>query len=164
MQVELTLLVRNSLGLHSSTSAYLVHRLQLFEEHAFSIGRPYSTKLVDATSMLEILQLGIGFGETVRLIVDGPDAESVGRRVHDYFEERMAEEEVSRWLYLIINDLQIIEPQDIAKALWDHSELDLKHLLRLQTSEQIVDRLLAGINANEVSLDDLRTSLLSCFA
>ena len=62
--------VVNSVGLHASPATFLIQKANEFKS---SIWIENEERKVNAKSLLGVLSLGIGQGESVNIIGDGPD-------------------------------------------------------------------------------------------
>ena len=69
--IQVTVEVRNPSGLHARPGALLVRAARTF---ASRILVRYGTKTANAKSIVDVLSLGVGYGATIVLEADGPDA------------------------------------------------------------------------------------------
>jgi len=68
---EITLIIKNDVGLHARPAAIFVQKACQFES---SINVTYDGKKVNAKSILGILSLGAGHGAVIRVEAEGPDS------------------------------------------------------------------------------------------
>lgn len=75
MTLERTVTIVPEAGLHARPASAFVQAVNGHEAEV-SAGRP-DGDLVQAGSMIAVTSLGIGQGEEIKLVADGPDAEAV---------------------------------------------------------------------------------------
>jgi phosphocarrier protein NPr/phosphocarrier protein len=80
----------NRLGLHARASAKLVETASRFNS-SIRIGR--GERLVDARSIMSLLMLGAGQGSSLRLEVNGDDADAAFAAVSALIADRFGESE-----------------------------------------------------------------------
>lgn len=84
---EVTIL--NKSGLHARPAATFVREAQ---RHACEIRVAKGERVADAKSILGVLSLGVGQGDTVRLEVDGPGEKEALAALVKLVEDRLGEE------------------------------------------------------------------------
>lgn len=75
MSVERTVTIVPEAGLHARPAAAFVEAVNDHEAEV-TAGQP-DDDLVQAESMIAVTSLGVGEGDELRLVADGPDAEAV---------------------------------------------------------------------------------------
>lgn len=80
--VEMTVFIRDELGLHARPAAKLAQAAQQFESR---ITLEYDNMTVDAKSILDILSLAAGRGASLTLRCSGHDADSAARVLEELF-------------------------------------------------------------------------------
>lgn len=70
-----TVVIGSKVGLHARPASLFVQAASA-SHHTVTISKP-SGESANATSILSILALGVGFGETITLTVDGERAEDI---------------------------------------------------------------------------------------
>ncbi|EMA08829.1 Phosphocarrier protein HPr [Haloarcula vallismortis] len=75
MTVERTVTIVPEAGLHARPASAFVQTVNDHEAEV-SAGRP-DGDLVQAASMIAVTSLGVGQGDDIKLVADGPDAEAV---------------------------------------------------------------------------------------
>ena len=75
MTVERTVTIVPEAGLHARPASAFVQAVNDYDAEV-SAGRP-DGDLVQAASMIAITSLGIGHGEDIKLVADGPEAAAV---------------------------------------------------------------------------------------
>jgi phosphotransferase system HPr (HPr) family protein len=88
--IETEILIINKLGLHARAAAKLVGVTSQFQAR-IQLGR--GTRLIDAKSIMALLMLGAGKGTTLRLLVEGADAEAAHAAVVELVNNRFDEAE-----------------------------------------------------------------------
>jgi len=88
--IETDILIINKLGLHARAAAKLVGVTSQFQAK-IQLGR--GGRLVDAKSIMALLMMGAGKGTTLRLVVDGPDADAAHDAVLTLVNNRFDEAE-----------------------------------------------------------------------
>lgn len=83
-QVEIT----NKLGLHARASAKLVQMLQGFKSNAWLIHRG---REINAKSIMGVMMLAAGIGQTITLRTDGPDEIAALDAMADLFARKFDE-------------------------------------------------------------------------
>ncbi|MBS0439522.1 MAG: HPr family phosphocarrier protein [Proteobacteria bacterium] len=83
-QVEIT----NKLGLHARASAKLVQMLQGFKSNAWLIHRG---REINAKSIMGVMMLAAGIGQTITLRTDGPDETAALDAMADLFARKFDE-------------------------------------------------------------------------
>lgn len=78
----------NKLGLHARPAALFVQRANKFVS---DIIVEKETKKINAKSIMGIMSLGVGKGDTIRLITDGPDEEEAMEELVDFIENKLLE-------------------------------------------------------------------------
>lgn len=72
----------NRLGLHARAAAKLVRLAAKFES---SVTLAFNDTSANAKSILDVLALAAGYGKTVEIVVDGPDAEDAMTQIEQLF-------------------------------------------------------------------------------
>lgn len=88
--IETEIEIINKLGLHARAAAKLV---SLTAQYQSKIQLKRGDRSIDAKSIMALLMLGAGKGSTLRLIVDGPDAEAAHAAVVNLINNRFDEAE-----------------------------------------------------------------------
>lgn len=88
--IETEIEIINKLGLHARAAAKLVSVTVQFQS---KIQLGLNGRLIDAKSIMALLMLGAGKGTTLRLIVDGTDAEAAHAAVVTLIQNRFDEAE-----------------------------------------------------------------------
>ncbi|MDI1300643.1 MAG: HPr family phosphocarrier protein [bacterium] len=88
--IETEIEIINKLGLHARAAAKLVGVTAQFQS---SIQLGLGSRVIDAKSIMALLMLGAGKGTTLRLVVDGSDAEAAHAAVVALFNNRFDEAE-----------------------------------------------------------------------
>ncbi|MBX0325468.1 HPr family phosphocarrier protein [Halomicroarcula sp. F13] len=81
MSVERTVTIVPEAGLHARPAAAFVEAVNDYEAEV-TAGQP-GDDLVQAGSMIAVTSLGVGEGDELRLVADGPDAEAVLDELED---------------------------------------------------------------------------------
>jgi len=76
--MEKTFILNDPLGFHARPAAVVVG---IFAKAASKVTITAKGKTVDGKSILQVLSLGVKGGDEVKIIVDGPDAETVLKSV-----------------------------------------------------------------------------------
>ncbi len=88
--IETEIEIINKLGLHARAAAKLVGVTAQFQS---TIQLGLGSRVIDAKSIMALLMLGAGKGTTLRLVVDGSDAEAAHAAVVALFNKRFDEAE-----------------------------------------------------------------------
>ncbi|KXG74936.1 HPr family phosphocarrier protein [Thermotalea metallivorans] len=80
--------INNKLGLHARPAALFVQTANKFVS---DIIVEKGTKKINAKSIMGIMSLGVGKGDTIRLITDGPDEEEALEELMDFIENKLLE-------------------------------------------------------------------------
>lgn len=88
--IETEINIINKLGLHARAAAKLVGVTAQFQSN---IQLGLDSRVIDAKSIMALLMLGAGNGTTLRLIVEGSDAEAAHAAVVALFNNRFDEAE-----------------------------------------------------------------------
>jgi len=88
--IETEIEIINKLGLHARAAAKLVGVTAQFQS---KIQLGLGSRVIDAKSIMALLMLGAGKGTTLRLMVDGSDAEAAHAAVVTLFNNRFDEAE-----------------------------------------------------------------------
>jgi phosphocarrier protein NPr len=88
--IETEIEIINKLGLHARAAAKLV---SVTAQYQSKIQLKRGDRSIDAKSIMALLMLGAGKGSTLRLIVDGPDAEAAHAAVVNLISNRFDEAE-----------------------------------------------------------------------
>jgi phosphocarrier protein len=86
--VECEITISNKLGLHARASAKLVQRLQGFKSNAWLIHRG---REVNAKSIMGVMMLAAGCGQTLTLRADGEDEREALAAMVDLFNRKFDE-------------------------------------------------------------------------
>ena len=77
--------IRNRAGIHCRPSGVILNAIRdEFPGHRFTLAA--KGEEIELDSMLDLLSLGLGRGDTARLEVEGPDAEKALERIGGLFE------------------------------------------------------------------------------
>lgn len=88
--IETEIEIINKLGLHARAAAKLVGVTAQFQS---KIQLGLGSRVIDAKSIMALLMLGAGKGTTLRLVVEGSDAEAAHAAVVTLFNNRFDEAE-----------------------------------------------------------------------
>jgi phosphocarrier protein NPr/phosphocarrier protein len=88
--IDTEVLIINKLGLHARAAAKLVGVTTQFQAR-IQLGK--GERLVDAKSIMALLMQGAGKGTTLRLVIDGPDADAAHAAVLTLINNRFDEAE-----------------------------------------------------------------------
>ncbi len=88
-QLEKTLRVVNSLGIHARPAAMIVRAMQKYDGHIYLI---YNGNSRNAKSILQILSLGAPKDAEIVAIADGKDAQAALEDLEEIFESGFGEE------------------------------------------------------------------------
>jgi len=80
--------ITNKVGLHARPATFLIQKAN---EFTGSIWLEKDERRVNAKSLLGVLSLGIGVGESVKIISDGPDEEEAVNVLYDLITSEFAE-------------------------------------------------------------------------
>ncbi len=86
---EITLEIKNRLGLHLRAASTLMQALKPFTS---SVTLSWGNKQANARSVTSLIMLGAGIGTKLKVIAEGPDAEATLEAVKTLFEERFGED------------------------------------------------------------------------
>ena len=86
--IDTTVDVINKLGLHARASGKLIEVTTKFRS-SIQIGK--GEKLVDAKNIMSLLMIGAGKGKTLRLVIDGADAEKAEDEIKALFAAKFYE-------------------------------------------------------------------------
>jgi phosphocarrier protein len=86
--VEREITISNKLGLHARASAKLVQRLQDFKANAWLVHRG---REVNAKSIMGVMMLAAGCGQTITLRADGVDEHAALEAMADLFARKFDE-------------------------------------------------------------------------
>lgn len=86
--IEREVLISNKLGLHARASAKLVQLLQGFKTEAFLV---YRGREVNAKSIMGVMMLAAGVGNTILLRTDGEEEASAMDALVDLFARKFDE-------------------------------------------------------------------------
>ncbi len=87
---ETRLVITNKVGLHARPARLLVQTAAQFQSQ---IQLQYGEKAANAKSIVGILKLGAGLGETIVLRAEGKDAEEAVKTLADLVNRKFDEEE-----------------------------------------------------------------------
>lgn len=88
--IETDICIINKLGLHARAAAKLVNVTARYQSK-IQLGK--DGRLIDAKSIMALLMLGAGKGTTLRLIIDGKDAEAAQEAITSLVNNRFDEAE-----------------------------------------------------------------------
>jgi Phosphotransferase System HPr (HPr) Family len=80
--------ITNKVGLHARPATFLIQKAN---EFSASIWLEKDERRVNAKSLLGVLSLGVGAGESVKVISDGPDEEDAVNVLYDLITSEFAE-------------------------------------------------------------------------
>jgi len=86
--LEREVTISNKLGLHARASAKLVQLLQGFKSNAWLV---HSGREINAKSIMGVMMLAAGVGNTITLRCDGPDESAALAAMADLFERKFDE-------------------------------------------------------------------------
>jgi len=86
--LEREIMITNKLGLHARASAKLVQLLQNYKSNAFLI---YRGREINAKSIMGVMMLAAGVGNTITLRTDGDDEEAAMNEMAALFERKFDE-------------------------------------------------------------------------
>ena len=86
--LEREITISNKLGLHARASAKLVQLLQGFKSNAWLIHRG---REINAKSIMGVMMLAAGVGQTITLRTDGPDETAALDAMADLFARKFDE-------------------------------------------------------------------------
>jgi phosphocarrier protein len=86
--IEREVTISNKLGLHARASAKLVQLLQGFKSNAWLVHRG---REINAKSIMGVMMLAAGVGQTITIRADGPDENSVLDAMADLFARKFDE-------------------------------------------------------------------------
>jgi phosphocarrier protein len=86
--LEREIKITNKLGLHARASAKLVQLLQGFKSNAWLVHRG---REINAKSIMGVMMLAAGVGNTITLRADGPDESAALAAMADLFERKFDE-------------------------------------------------------------------------
>jgi phosphocarrier protein HPr len=86
--LEREVMISNKLGLHARASAKLVQLLQGFKSNAWLVHRG---REINAKSIMGVMMLAAGVGQTITIRADGPDEGAVLDAMADLFERKFDE-------------------------------------------------------------------------
>jgi phosphocarrier protein len=76
--------IRNKAGIHCRPSSMIIAEVEKFPGHEFTLATENGSSTL--SSILDLLSLGIQYGEEVLLTVKGPEEEKAGKIVADLLE------------------------------------------------------------------------------
>ena len=88
IMIEREVMISNKLGLHARASAKLVQLLQGFKSNAWLVHRG---REINAKSIMGVMMLAAGIGQTITIRADGPDESAVLAAMADLFERKFDE-------------------------------------------------------------------------
>ncbi|MBO5724942.1 MAG: HPr family phosphocarrier protein [Lentisphaeria bacterium] len=77
--------IRNKAGIHCRPSSMILLEMEKFPNHKFKIVTEKGTGS-ELGSILDLLALGLQYGESAVLTVQGPDEEKAGKAIADLLE------------------------------------------------------------------------------
>jgi len=86
--LEREIMITNKLGLHARASAKLVQLLQNYKSNAYLT---YRGREINAKSIMGVMMLAAGVGNTITLRTDGVDEEAAMNDMADLFERKFDE-------------------------------------------------------------------------
>ena len=86
--LEREVTISNKLGLHARASAKLVQLLQGFKSNAWLVHRG---REINAKSIMGVMMLAAGIGQTITIRADGPDEVAVLDAMTDLFARKFDE-------------------------------------------------------------------------
>jgi len=86
--LEREVTISNKLGLHARASAKLVQLLQGFKSNAWLVHRG---REINAKSIMGVMMLAAGIGQTITIRADGPDESAVLDAMADLFARKFDE-------------------------------------------------------------------------
>jgi len=86
--LEREVMISNKLGLHARASAKLVQLLQGFKSNAWLVHRG---REINAKSIMGVMMLAAGVGQTITIRADGPDEGAVLAAMAELFERKFDE-------------------------------------------------------------------------
>lgn len=86
--IERDVTITNKLGLHARASAKLVQQLQGFKSNAWLV---HHGREINAKSIMGVMMLAAGIGQTVTLRADGPDETAALEAMADLFARKFDE-------------------------------------------------------------------------
>lgn len=86
--IEREVTISNKLGLHARASAKLVQLLQGFKSNAWLVHRG---REINAKSIMGVMMLAAGVGQTITIRADGPDESAVLDAMADLFMRKFDE-------------------------------------------------------------------------
>jgi phosphocarrier protein HPr len=86
--LEREIMITNKLGLHARASAKLVQLLQNYKSNAFLT---YRGREINAKSIMGVMMLAAGVGNTITLRTDGDDEEAAMNEMAALFERKFDE-------------------------------------------------------------------------
>jgi len=86
--LEREVTISNRLGLHARASAKLVQLLQGYKSSAWLVHRG---REVNAKSIMGVMMLAAGVGNTITLRTDGPDEEAALQAMFELFQRKFDE-------------------------------------------------------------------------
>jgi phosphocarrier protein HPr len=86
--LEREVMISNKLGLHARASAKLVQLLQGFKSNAWLVHRG---REINAKSIMGVMMLAAGVGQTITIRADGPDEAAVLAAMAELFERKFDE-------------------------------------------------------------------------
>ncbi|MEP6939263.1 MAG: HPr family phosphocarrier protein [Rudaea sp.] len=86
--IEREVTISNKLGLHARASAKLVQLLQAYKSDAFLI---YRGREINAKSIMGVMMLAAGVGNSITLRTDGEDEEATMAALVDLFARKFDE-------------------------------------------------------------------------
>jgi len=86
--IEREVTISNKLGLHARASAKLVQLLQGFKSNAWLVHRG---REINAKSIMGVMMLAAGVGQTITIRADGPDESAVLEAMADLFTRKFDE-------------------------------------------------------------------------
>ncbi|MZQ74652.1 MAG: HPr family phosphocarrier protein [Peptoclostridium sp.] len=84
--IEIEYQIDNELGLHARPAALFVQCTNRFLSDVFI---QKGNKKVDGKSIMGVMSLGIGKGENIKIIADGPDEQEVMEAIEKLIKERI---------------------------------------------------------------------------
>ena len=86
--LEREIMITNKLGLHARASAKLVQLLQNYKSNAYLI---YRGREINAKSIMGVMMLAAGVGQTITIRADGPDESAALDAMADLFARKFDE-------------------------------------------------------------------------
>jgi phosphocarrier protein HPr len=87
--MELTLQIRNQAGLHARPAAMFAQKCSTFKSNITILK---DGKQANGKSLINLMGLSVKKGDTITLIIDGPDAAEAGRTLKKIVDDKFGEE------------------------------------------------------------------------